>query len=1138
MTLATDNGDVLLAEDARSRERALAPGSWLVEAPAGAGKTELLTQRFLRLMAQVDEPEEVVALTFTNKAAGEMRDRVLGALALARQPGDPEQPHRRVTRDLGRDVIARAAARGWSLEANPGRLRILTLDALCASLARQMPLLSRFGAQPGLTDDARALYEEAARRALSAIGEEGTDGEAVATLLDWLDNALERATGLIADMLTRREQWGPLLASVAPEGSVGQAFDALIGNELEGIVRTLSPAWQQHVMPQIRQAGDNLGNPHWGDWQQTLGAQIAELPDWRALTVFFLTAEGNVRRRLTKNEGFVAGQAGAAHRAAFMAVLEGLVPAEADALRRVRGLPLPLPGDDVNEGEASVLQAMVTVLRRASAELWLLFRERGEVDFVELSMRAIAALGAPEQPSDLAERLDYRLRHLLVDEFQDTSPTQVRLLEALTRGWVPGDGRSLFLVGDPMQSIYRFREADVGLFLQAREAGVGGLSLGTLQLRRNNRSCPAVVAWINSRFGQILPAGDDPTRGQVAYRHFAATREAQAGQGVFLHPLPAGGAGEDINQAEARQALALIRRLQAEGGTRHIAVLARNRDHLTPLATLLRQQGEGSYTAVDVDPLLTRQPVQDLLSLTRALHHRGDRLHWVSVLRAPWCGLRLADLHRLLLGGDHRTVWELLEDGDRLATLSPDGQVRLAGVRAAFAAAWQRQGSQSRRDWVESAWLALGGMETLPATGDVADVRAFLDRLDVIDRRGFVLDRLEQDLRQLYAAPDPLADGSLQLMTMHKAKGLEFDTVILLGLHRLPRNADTPLLAWDQVLLDGEETLLAAPLNRRQEDASDATPSRYDYLQGLERDREQSEEARLLYVAATRAIRDLHLPVVLEPDDDGGFRTPPQRSLLGRLWPVIKHEVLAQPADQQSSAAAVAASGLPSVRPPADFAPPLRRRAEPLPAATATVLAPVQTPMLRAAAPILPSLHLAPRRAALLGTLVHACLEQCIAAPSAWHIDALPQRVPAMVSWGRQRGWPSREVDTLVREACAMLTVTLSSTPGRWVLSPHPGAVAEWAMTEVDGSGTVRTRVMDRSFVADGMRWIIDYKTATPVRTEEEPDALALRAHAEGYRQQLEGYAGLFAGEGLPQRLAILYVAYGKLVVLDYNCSQ
>src|SRR5204863_1779022 len=133
---------------------------------------------------------------------------------------------------------------------------------------------------------------------------------------------------------------------------------------------------------------------------------------------------------------------------------------------------------------------------------------------------ARAALTQDSAPTPLAERLGTRISHILVDEFQDTSRDQFELLRTLTQDWSQGDGRTLFLVGDPMQSIYGFRNAEVGRFSTVRAAGLGQLRLRPLELRRNFRSAPALVHWCNEIFANVFPAADDVRRGAV--RHLAS----------------------------------------------------------------------------------------------------------------------------------------------------------------------------------------------------------------------------------------------------------------------------------------------------------------------------------------------------------------------------------------------------------------------------------------------------------------------------------------------------------------------------------------------------------------------------------------------------------------------------------------
>ena len=122
------------------------------------------------------------------------------------------------------------------------------------------------------------------------------------------------------------------------------------------------------------------------------------------------------------------------------------------------------------------------------------------MDFTEVAQGALRALGEPEMPTDLALALDYRIRHLLIDEFQDTSISQYDLVVKLTRRMGAGDGRSVLVVGDPMQSIYRFREAEVGLFLRARAEGIGNVALQPISLSANFRSQRGIVDWVNATF--------------------------------------------------------------------------------------------------------------------------------------------------------------------------------------------------------------------------------------------------------------------------------------------------------------------------------------------------------------------------------------------------------------------------------------------------------------------------------------------------------------------------------------------------------------------------------------------------------------------------------------------------------------
>ena len=1093
----------LLAVDAESRRRALEPSSFIVEAPAGAGKTELLTQRVLMLLARVEEPEEIVAITFTNKAAAEMRHRIVEALQRAARAEMPLEAHKRITFDLAAAALAAGERRGWQLLDHPGRLRVTTIDAFCAGLARQMPVLSRFGAQPRTVEDARRHYDDAARRALAWLEEEGEHADAVARALAHVDNDAVKLAGLLADMLARRDQWLRHAMQTQPARHAEAALRELVVRHLARASHVLPVRAQQALIPLARFAAGNLPDDHpitpLRHWLHALEAQPEALPMWRAVATLLLTDKDEPRKAVDVRLGFP--KEAKEQKQQLLECLATLSATDVAALAQVRRLPDP----GYTEEEWATVTALATLLKLAAAELWGVFHAAGEVDFVEVAGRALQALGEPEAPTDLALSLDYRIRHLLVDEFQDTSPAQIELLQKLTADWQPDDGRSLFLVGDPMQSIYRFRKADVGLFLTAARDGIGTVPLQRLSLYRNNRSCAPVVDWVNATFAGVFPMDDDPASGAIAYRKFAAAHETIADAGVTTHGLVAA-RNEDGSELEADRLIAIIDAERASDPARKIAVLVRARKHLGALvARIHRQRPDLRFTAVEVESLADRQPVQDLLALTKALYHRADRVNWLAVLRAPWCGLRLADLHALAGDDFDATIWSLVNDSDHVLQLSADGRARLDHLRTVLGEVLRQQGRQSPARWLMGAWLALGGPACLGSKTEFADCEAFFALVDKLDAAGrFSADEVEKETARLFGAPDIAADGNLQFMTLHKSKGLEFDTVILPGLHRTTRPGDKPLMLWEEVLIDGlGEHLVAAPLKKRSL-KNVVTP--YDYLAALESERAANEAARLLYVGATRAVRRLHLVGVANENARGEIKAP-ANTFLDLLWPA-----LAQHFTASNGAAEIVAQTMPP------FFPKLLRVAAPI-----TIDLPIHQVSAGAGQVVgEEERETGTSLDALVGTLAHRYLEMIARdGLDVWPASRLIDLRGAMETWLSQQGCSDRDAALGAERVGSMLATTLLSDEGRWLLARHQADGMELALARVEVTGA-SLHVIDRSFVDNGERWIVDYKTTNI--------AGDLAEHAASYRPQLERYAGLFAGGQLPVRLAIYFVARGRLI--------
>lgn len=1050
-----------MTEDETARVQALDTSvSFIVQAPAGSGKTELLIQRYLKLLATVDSPDAVVSITFTRKAAGEMRNRVIDALRFAEAGLTPSSDHERYTLEIASGLLAHARERGWNLTENPGQMRIETIDALCASITRRMPWLARFGAMPEISENAADLYREAARNTLGHVAD---DDPALIFLLLHLDNDFEKAERLIQQMLEKRDQWLRHTGARPDFAAVRTALEDSLEKLIVDHLRALCDSFDDETAEQIAARLNVARFPE---------PEMLDLPCWQKVADLLLTKAGKPFKRLD---------------ARLLALLENddfLI----SGLHDLRKLPEPRFTDT----QWQAMQAAVSILTLAVAELQLVFREHGRVDFAELAIRASEALGKVESPSDLALALGHHIQHLLVDEFQDTSYAQFELLEKLTAGWQPSDGRTLFLVGDPMQSIYRFREADVSLFLNARRGGIGSISLHPLSLRVNFRSTPDMVSWVNRTFEQILPNEDDIESGAVAFSPSVSAIPAASTQ-ICMYPAR-------DEQDEAERVLALVE----DRTSGSVAILVRSRAHLTEIVRAFKQR-KVSFQAVEIDQLGERPIVQDLMALTFALLHLADRVAWLAVLRAPWCGLTLRDLDAL--AGDDRgdTIWDLLRRNSDL--LSEDGAERIRRVLPILDRGLGERGHRPLRDCVEDTWLRLGGPACLEAETDVEDAAAYFDLLEGIEQGGDLADFewLREQVRLLFAQPKPEASQQVQLMTIHKAKGLEFDTVILPGLASVPRRDDARLLLW----VEHRGELLLAPIS----ESGQKTDPIYRYLNALEQCKNKQEIARLLYVAATRARRRLHLLGVVKTTADGSIAEPVSGSLLELLWPAVA----------ESFMNVVAAVG----RDETKHVPKMIRR----------VPARWETPALPAAFQW-KSFELeknqAPRvlnewredRLRHIGTALHGLLERVAREGlDKWDDHTVHARRGVYEAVLGNLGVAPADLQQAAQFVESGLLRTIRDPRGQWILSEHSEAQCELRLAGLL-DGKISECIIDRTFIDEaGIRWIIDYKTGD--HQSGDLDAY-LETGKELHREQLERYARLmFQADDRPIRLGLYFPLLG-----------
>ncbi len=773
------------------------------------------------------------------------------------------------------------------------------------------------------------------------------------------------------------------------------------------------------------------------------------------------------------------------------------MPGLAPALDAARGLP---PAEYA-EGAWAIVSALLAVLPDLLANLTLVFGEKGAVDFAQGMLAALDALGTDDAPSNLLLSLDLRIEHLLVDEFQDTSYPQLELISRLAAGWQPGDGRTLFAVGDPMQSVYRFRAAEVRLFVEAWAKGrLGGIEVECLTLGRNFRSQAGLVDWVNEVFADVLGSRSDPWRSTVAFAPSLPVAPALPGPAATLDVLRDGA-------AEAAVVVGHIVAALAEG-SQSVAVLVRARTHLHALLPALRAAGI-PFAAVDLDALAERQAVLDLESLTHALLQPADRLAWLSVLRAPWCGLTLSDLFALAAAADAdpaRSMPDLLEAPDAVAGLSEDGRRRFSRAAGCLRPALAMRGRMPLAPLVRGAWLALGGPATLDEPIDIDATERFLALLAAHESAGGVPDwaAFAAALEKLHAEADSATLPQLQVMTLHHAKGLEFDTVIVPGLARESNRGGEALLRWRR----RPSGLLLAPARAK---GGDSDPI-YAYLGHLAGDEERAELGRLLYVGCTRAKRRLHLTAVLDAGADAAgtasWKPPRAGTGLACLWRVLGASIR-PPAAGAEGTATQPSPPPPLVRLPATWAP------QP-PDDDLRVDSKAEDRAM------LPTFDWARETARHAGTVAHRVFAQMASEGlAAWDGERIARADRRIRLDLQAEGVPEAEREAAAAQIAVALRNIIDDDRGRWLFAPnHDESASEWALAGVEGAAVAHL-VLDRSFVADGVRWIVDLKTSA--HEGADVDAF-LDREVDRYRGQLERYARFVrALDRRPIRLALYY---------------
>jgi ATP-dependent exoDNAse (exonuclease V) beta subunit len=723
-----------------------------------------------------------------------------------------------------------------------------------------------------------------------------------------------------------------------------------------------------------------------------------------------------------------------------------------------------------------------------------------------------------------------------------------------------------------MQSIYLFREADAELFGRVERLGLEieddlPLEFNAVKLSANFRTDPALVTALNATFDEVFKV-DDGSGVQFAKAEAARSDEHAAWKGsqglrmkLHLEFVPANRGRTGTNEERERrrkereaaqeqqtaEIVELIRGRQERieetrqknaensGGKKEkyrVAVLGRTKRALARVAAGLREAAV-PFRAVDLEQLKDRPEVMDALALGRALMNGEDRVAWLGILRAPWCGLALEDLHALTSADDEELIRipapELMKQ--RASLLSADGRLRverlLRALSEAPAARFARPTTQLGT-WLEQMWLRVGGASCVDAA-ERANLDLLWRTLDALPEgeQDFVGAALDAALEKLHAIPDPGVDAEcgVQLMTIHASKGLEFEVVIVPELHACSNRGERKMLAWmERGLLEPEESdepteLLVAPFQAKGAERGRAKA----WVDRMYHQRERQEMRRVLYVAATRAREELHFFAKAEYKQgaDGFELCDPRESLLQTAWPAFVDEIeqrfYAWGIRQSGSVEELAAQAANVVEMP------LRKEAETsdrkrgprrLPANWSapegeSATRPRETPI--AGMGRLYERHEGGLVSRALGRAVHMLLEHASLLREMREWDAVREALekvrPRVTAEIRAAGIGRDAAARITENALAIAVEATTDESGRWILEPRDEAQSEVRWAGVAG-GAVRAVQADRVFKAGeqplsasgNVWWIVDYKTAY----EEDVKLADLR---RVFAPQLEAYA-------------------------------
>ncbi len=820
----------------------------VLEASAGTGKTQVLVNRYVNLIEGGVDPRNILAITFTRKAAAEMRQRVLDVM------------RRRVAN-------SKAMKERWqALKDRVAEINVSTIDAFCFGLLREFPLEADVDPSFEIADETEVprFRAEAIELTLRACRDRLIHEEPVRLLM-----AL-RGTNQLRAALDRLLDARFVSVPAVREFVARQRGTLDIASACRAFVEALRPLLSRPAdrsalidrgprsSPRFLRLAADLSAVADGAFDAGDAADVRRLQ--RALEWYFLTKAGDPRKRVSDDVSKAFSSD--ADKKAHTAVMSSIAPDVAAALD---GLELAVNG--------VLARGLLRMLEEAVSQFDRLMSEHSVLDFPAMLDRAVRLLSRQEEFARSRLKLQSRYHHLLVDEFQDTSQAQWDLITLLTRAWAEGEGAadtptSIFIVGDRKQSIYRFRYAEVTLMDAAAEF------IGALRperrvrraIQKSHRSVPELLGFVNAVSLEMQSGSAIPERFQ--YRDIDRFPGISLTPGALRDGAPVLGVavGKTIQEtanavaAEVQRLLESRTAVRDRAGAREIrpddiAILFRSRAGHRYYEEALEARGVKTYVYKGLG-FFDAPEVQDLQALVRYLAQPESHLRAAALLRSRL--IRLSDAALVRLAPDIAGALTSEAFNAKAAGLDGIDAALLArardGVRAWLDSADRVTPAELIDRILDDTAYAyeLRGPRFAQARENVKKVRSLIRR---VQNRGYAtFARLADYFRRLATGEEAnavvAARGCVQLMTVHSAKGLEFPVVFLVRM-----NAGV-----------GDITPAISVVPKDENGVPDVAVSVKPPAARVERARDQEESRRLFYVAMTRAADRLYLSAEI-PDE-------------------------------------------------------------------------------------------------------------------------------------------------------------------------------------------------------------------------------------------------------------------------------